>query len=273
MKMITSCSLRAYSHMKGIYMAIFLMFFTVSVLAQVEKRDTSVTSTAFNRWEVGFDLKPLFNKDEPYSVLAKFHLSRRWAIRLGLGSSLFSSTFDSTYLDNSVESTDQNTFQGAYNQQTAPRDIKENWKSNIGFQYQFKIGKISCYTATNVSIERTIQRYNSFFFKSLASPYLIDSLNPNLFRNKINIDALQIDNKTLGVFQVLGFQYHFNNYLSLSNEIEIGYSRINRKFLLQERLPPQSAQGFWALSSFINSGYSSVFFFKPFASLYLNYHF
>ena len=273
MIMMTLRSWRVYLAIKGFYTVLFLIFFTVSVLAQVEKKDSSIATTAFNRWEVGFDLKPLFNKDEPYNVIAKFHLTKRFSVRLGLGTSKLSLAIDSTYVQNWVQSIDQNTFVGAYGQLLAPKEIKKNWKVNIGCQYHLKISKVNCYTATILSIERTVLSYNSFTYKSLASPYLIDSLNPNIFRNKVNLDVFEINNKTLGISQILGFQYHFNRHLSISNEIEIGYYYVNRKFLIQERLPPKSAQGFSALSSFINNGCDNIFFFKPFASFFLNYHF
>ena len=246
---------------KGIYTALFILILSTSAFAQIELKDTTY-SVPFHKWEIGFDLKPLFRSDEPYNIFIKRYLKESRALRLGLFSS------DAQFYDDSLNISEIKL--------TPVRDIFQYWQSKrnkyksfgfeirLGYQFEFKKGAVSIYTATDLS-------YNAY------STHLIDGggsqsgdtsqvkpfegYNPFIGKN--------IKIKNYGFLQSMGVKYYLCRQLSIGVEatVRLTYST----FSFNYRELPYVDLVF--LKETTLKGHSSNVSFVPLMGLYLNYYF
>ncbi len=269
MKMTTFFA-KAHPSVKGIYLAIFLIFFAIPILAQVEKKDDTPVS---QKWEVGFDLKPLFRSDQPYNVMAKWHFTEKKAVRLRFGSASSTSSSDSIWLLNHDEilvGISKLQFYENY----PKRNKKINGQFSIGYQYSFIKRQISFYSATEFNYEQAHEDFNIFGgSRAFSNIYLLDSLKSNIYYNKQSLIYLKYRVKTMGVSQIIGVGYKFNNHLSLSSEFAFSFHRTSHYLSKDEQLPSNSSVVIETYSEFTSSGTNNEVFFKPLLGLYLNYHF
>lgn len=269
MKM-TTFSAKAHPSVKGIYLAIFLIFFAIPILAQVEKKDNTPVS---QKWEVGFDLKPLFRSDQPYNVMAKWHFTEKKAVRLRIGSASSTSSSDSIWLlnyDEILVGISKLQFYENY----PKRNKKINGQFSIGYQYSFIKRQISFYSATEFNYEQAHEDFNTFgASKAYSNLYLRDSLKSNIFYNKQSLFYLKYRVKTMGISQIIGIDYKFNNHLSISSEFAFSFHRTSHYLSKDEQLPSNSSVVIGTYSGFTSSGTNNEVFFKPLLGLYLNYHF
>ena len=245
---------------KGIYTALFILILTTTASAQIELKDNN-TAIPFHKWEVGVDLKPLFRSDEPYNVLVRWHFTERKAVRLGLGVADYSKTKDTFWI---VERK-LNTIQ--YDQFTRNNGKKMNWAIKLGYQYEFKQGKVSIYTASDFEwIRESIDFRTPFGFRgALIIPQ--EPVEP--FAGYQSIIRIQSRKNTLSLIQSLGFRYTINNYLSCAFETAINgqyiwfFSNVDKDPYLDLYYTKFTLKG----------GSETKFSFKPLMGLFLNYHF
>lgn len=257
---------------KGIYTALFFLILTTSVVAQIEMKDYA-TAIPFNKWEIGFDLKPLFRSDEPYNVLAKWHFTEKKTIRLRLGSGSSISSSDSVNLYNQdlprIEA-----LRLQYKENIPKQDKKINGQFSIGYQYSFINRQVCFYTATEFNYEQFREDFDAFggsrFF---LNTNLYDSLKSNIYYSKNSLTYLKYRAKTIGVSQIIGIGYKLNHHLSISTELVIGYYKASYYLSKVEYLPTNSSAVLETSSEFTSSGTNKGVFIKPLFGLYLNYHF
>jgi hypothetical protein len=258
---------------KGIYTAIFLLILTNSVFSQIEMKDNTTPAVPFHKWELGFDLKPLFQKDESYNMLVKWHFTEKKAIRLRIGSGSRSSSSDSINLDNKdflrIEAT-----RLQYQELLQTGGKKFNGQFSIGYQYSFINRQVSFYTATEFKYEQFQEDFNlKEGGVTFSNTNLYDSLKSNIYYHKTVLYELKHMSKTYGVSQIIGVGYKINPHLSISSEFAIGYFRTSKYIYTRELLPTNSSTVLQTSSEFTSGGTSKGFFIKPLLGLYLNYHF
>ena len=269
MKMTTFFA-KAHPSVKGIYLAIFLIFFAIPILAQVEKKDNTPVS---QKWEVGFDLKPLFRSDQPYNVMAKWHFTEKKAVRLRFGSAGSTSSSDSVSLLNQ-DNIRVGILRLQFSENFPKRNKKINGQFSIGYQYSFINRQISFYSATEFNYEQVHEDFNiSGGSKAFSNINLYDSLKSNIYYNRQNLIYLKNRIKTMGVSQIIGVGYKFNNHLSISSEFAISLYRTSYYLSKNEELASNSSVVFETYSEFTTSGTNNEVLFKPLLGLYLNYHF
>jgi hypothetical protein len=247
-------------------MAIFLIFFTVSSWAQVEKRDTTVT--AFYKWDISFDLKPLFRNEEPFSLLVKHYTSPTKAWRFGLGLFASRSPIDKRYLDRYTIDT-----QIIFVASKVSNQI--NTYVSVGKQFEKKKDKLILYTSSDVTA-------NFDFIKDKKGPVGFSypksfvGINPI---NKVYVDTIK-DYKSIALIfsQSLGVKYSFNKQISVSFEANgsLSFSRIldnvDSHGVLTSKDGPSAAVGDIPFTSY-DSRWFYFFKLNPLAHIYLSYHF
>jgi hypothetical protein len=244
---------------KGIYTALFILILTTTASAQIELKDNT-TAVPFHKWEIGFDLKPLFRSDESYNMLAKWHFTERKAVRLGLGTVDYSKTKDTSWITEKKAGTIQ------YDQYTRNIGKKMNWGIKLGYQYEFKQGKVSIYTASDFEwVRESIDFEVPYQFKG----ELIDQGAVQPFPGYQSIFLLRSRKTFLNLIQSLGIRYQINSYLSCAFETAIvgqyikwGYSAFEDPYINP-----------YFTKSTIKGGSESHFIFNPLMGMYLNYHF
>jgi hypothetical protein len=196
MKMTTFCSLQAYSHMKGIYMAIFLIFFTATCYAQK------------GNWELGVGIRPSTLKENPYSLMLKKYMSDKTAIRLGM-----STIYDAKNKEISFGYSFLDSLNHSYSYNYVKKD--KNFFANvfIGFQYGKKIKSTYFYGATDFSTAYKWEKSDPF-----PIPYNSKPLNMRP-EQQVQIATIK-NNKTweFGIRQSFGFNCYITSTVSLSIE-------------------------------------------------------
>jgi hypothetical protein len=248
---------------KGIYTALFILMLTIPVFSQVEQTDKTPIAAPFHKWEVGFDLKPLFRSDEPYNVLGKWHFTERKAVRVGLGTTNWSKMVDSFDIqENKVTNNNQNQVQ--YAQLTRNNSKKRRYDVKIGYQYEFRQGKIGIYTATDFNwLRETVD---------FLTPYQYGGGVPGLFEPFVGYQSIvYIVNKktTYSLIQSLGFKYNVNSYLSCSFETCLIGKYV--RFYYRKGENPYLDVDYTKYT--IKGGHETLLDFKPVMGLFINYHF
>jgi hypothetical protein len=257
---------------KGIYTALFILILTAPVFSQIEMKDNN-TVVSSPKWEIGFDLKPLFQKDESYNMLAKWHFTEKKAIRLRIGSGSSTSSADSIWLFNQdIIRTGVSKLQ--YSENYPKLDKKIGGQFSVGYQYSFIKRQVCFYTATEFNYEQIRNDFNTFGgSRGYANSNLYDSLKSNIFYNKNTLSYLKYRIRTYGVSQMVGIGYKFNHNLSVSSEFAISYYKTSHYLSKSEFLPPNSSAVLETSSELTSSGTNKGFLIKPLLGLYLNYHF
>ncbi len=250
---------------KGSYTALFILMLTVPVFSQVEQTDKTPIATPFHKWEVGFDLKPLFRSDEPYNVLGKWHFTERKAVRVGLGTANWSKATDSFnivgYKVAIVNGISDKTYE--YYEIKNSNTNKFDWEAKIGYQYKLKEGSTTVYTATDLSFAR--QRVEFLKNGVIAGP----DYPAKPFEGHDPLSNLYSKATRYRFIQSLGLEYFFNKNLSISAEIST-YIEFTSYYFTKMELPYSDI--FYSREQH-GGGSTRNFHFQPFAGLYLNYHF
>ncbi len=244
---------------KGIYTSLFILILSTSAFAQFELKDTT-HSVPFHKWEISVDLKPLFRSDEPYNVMAKWHFTDRKALRFGISMADYSKTQDTSWITEKRVGTIQ------YDQYTRNIGKKMNWAIKLGYQYEFKQGKISIYTASDFEWDtESIDFQTPFQFKG----ELIDQGAIQPFIGYQSIYLLRSRNTILNLIQSLGIRYHINSYLSCAFETALvgQYKKWGYHIFEDPYISP------YFIKSTIKGGSETHFILKPLMGLFLNYHF
>ncbi len=246
---------------KGIYIALCILILTVPAFAQVEMNSNN-TVPPYLKWEVSLDLKPLLRTDEPYNVMAKWHFTAKKALRLGLGTNNWSKNNDILLIYEYLFDNNQRTDQ--YLQLAHLDDKKVNWDIKIGYQYEFKQGKISLYTATDLNWIKQALDF-SIPVQVVSGPK--GTIPP--FLGYQSVSYIYYRKTTYSLIQSLGFKYSINNFLSCSFETSlIGQYT---EFIYDTAEHPYIDVSYTKRTT--KGGHGIHTSFKPLMGLFLNYHF
>ncbi len=248
---------------KGIYTALCILILTVPAFSQVEMNSNN-TVAPYLKWEVSVDLKPLFRSDEPYNVMAKWHFTEKKALRLGLGISDYSKTKDTFGINEIKYVNGQNQIQ--YDQFTRNFGNKMNWNIKLGYQYEFKQGKVSIYTASDFD---WVNEFIDFNVPIQNKGELIDKGAVQPFLGYQSIFLMQSRKTALNLIQSLGFKYHINSYLSCAFETAIigRYIKFSYNAVEDPYINP------YYTKFTVKGGSEKHLIFKPLIGLFVNYHF
>jgi hypothetical protein len=249
--------------LKGIYTALFILTLAVPVFSQVEQTDKTPIAAPFHKWEVGFDLKPLFRSDEPYNVLGKWHFTERKAVRIGLGTANWSKSNDTFSIEESKLDNNLKTIQ--YSQSTHNNAKKMNWNIKIGYQYEFNQGKITVYAATDFDWSKETLDFNTPLEIRGGLPGLVDS-----FSGYQSIWYIANRKNIYSIVQSLGFKYTLNSYISCAFETSLIGQYLTFDYGTNEN-PYYLKTGYLKATS--TKGNDTQLIFKPLMGLFINYHF
>lgn len=257
------------SAVKGMHTAVCIVLFSVSVLAQNTTLISKPDSMPFKKWEVSLDVKPLFRSDASYNIMAKWHFSERSALRMGLGTTAILSQKDTSrireyYLDGITQQMVTQYEQYRY----GPDETKYiNWEVKIGYQYEFKHGRISLYTASDLDwkIERTMFDVP---VEAVSGP--TGTVEP--FKGYQSVWGF-IDRKIYySIIQSIGFKYTINDYLSFTLETSFLAQYIEFNSGTSES-PYVSTPDKVYIKNTTLGGTANNFSFNPLMGLFINYHF
>jgi hypothetical protein len=262
MKKFLMCFCASTPPLKGIYTALFILMLTVPVFSQVEQTDKTPVTTPFHKWEVGFDLKPLFRSDEPYNVLIKRYLSKNQALRLGLGAADISSNKGNTNLGGEYYYTKDSII---YFGQNRDENLKEQkFSVFLGYQFQRQLRQLSLYCAADLFYQLTHYQ----FVVPVQGYFNYSGVDPTPKQIPLSGRTNNVD--IFGIKGILGLKYSFNHALSLSTEMALIFQSEHLKFSEGESFFSTT----FDLHSALNSSHTTnKLLFKPIMGIYLNYSF
>ena len=246
------------------------LYFSATIKAQSEKQDS-----AFKKWEVSFDLKPLFRSDQPYNVFIARNLTERKAIRVGLSVVDWGKTKDTViYSQMTLDSNNRNSI--GFGQFKVGDKTKFNFAFSIGYRYEFSKGKICLYSSTDIKYKKKYQ--NSVYPVSTSS--LGDVSQPAIdtltFQGYNSLSDLISETQSLFLIQSLGIRYYVNKSFSFSIESSLLFGYTKFKYAethLAALIYPYSTGRFDTTTANVENSQEYSFQFQPILGLYLNYHF
>ena len=252
---------------KGIYIALFVFLFVDFSFSQVVpvNKDSSVV---FKKWEVGLYLKPLFRSDAPYNIMAKWHFTEHKALRFGLGTTGFSQANDLTNVLEQLIDSDSVKVTTNFQQMQQIIVKKTNWDFKLGFQYEFKQGKISLYSATDLNWVK-----DDYYYFVPVAVFQFPQSPSATFTGYQSIQGINNRKNTYGLIQSIGLKYSLNTFLSCSIEssltlryLDYVFSKSNEPYTINSL--SQSIN-----DVYIQRGHETQINFIPFMGLFINYHF
>lgn len=254
------------SAVKSMHAAFCIVLFSVSVLAQNSSSINKPDSIPFHKWEVSLDVKPLFRNDAPYNIIGKWHFSERGALRLGLGTNIWSNKKDSFKLDEFIlDTAKQLTYIGFSQNQFGPNETRSTgYNIKIGYQYKLTEGIVELYSATDFEWSRNVTNYNV--------PFQIISYQQGANEPFINYQSIVSSISRLnsfGLIQSFGLSYRLKNFLSISFESSLKieyqefYNIVSESSIYKPEIHIQTLKG----------GNTIQFIFNPILGLFFNFYF
>ncbi len=252
---------------KSIYTVFFLILATASASAQTNKKD----STAFNKWEVSVDLKPLFGREEPYNLFVKRYLTERKVIRLGLWNAANNSIkFKQYSLTGRILNTVRDTLLFLQsNANNNPETIIE-YQIGLGFQYYLFKHKLGGYILSDLMYSYYNRRT---FYEGWGSVILKNDVpifsGTETFEGYDPTYKIDENAKTYSAKLGFGVNYKVNRYLSIAIEAAAIFQRTD--YYLRQLDKPFPDTRYERLI-YNDSNYQNLSF-NPMVGLYVNCHF
>ena len=267
MKKMSVCISHLCQSVASVTLLCISLYFSVTVRAQLEKQDST-----FKKWEVSFDLKPLFRSDQPYNVFIARNLTEKTSIRLGLSVADWGNTRDTSFFN---QLTYIDTVLANAGGQSRLKMISHfNLAIKVGLKYELKKGIVSIYGASDLGLQ--LQHYNfDAGGGSGAAGIGADTITLQGFQA---LTYLRTQTTQVNLIQSLGLKYKINQNLSFSIEtsLRFGLSESSYSSGMQPFDNPYKGGVTTILTTLVsNTGSQRNFSIEmlPFAGLYLNYHF
>jgi len=184
----------------------------------------SIAQYSTNNWEAGINLVPLTDKEAVYSLIFKRHLSKKNAIRFGVGGRYHTSK-DEDYRLLSDQVSSFGSFKISYEYELERKNYQVN--SFLGLQYAKGTKKLSLYGATDLVF--------NYEFEEIDAPKGVKYFTIDIPTSSYYVTLQLYKKKRIkyNLRQLLGIQYYVNNQFSISLEGGLTYS-FNQSLFKQE---------------------------------------
>jgi len=241
-----------------------LLLLTTTTYAQLMRKDTATTPTNAKHWEVGLDLKPLWEKSEPYNFVVRYFFKEKWALRGGVGFELDWSNDTFNIEERQVFATDPSL--GYYELYERQEQKYLSLQVFLGIQYRQGKGKLHCYNAADLFYHRNKDFYNvpvASNGRGVEPPVAIPD-----FARIVSIDNLKNGG---GIRVINGFDYRVLSNLSISAEIALlaqGY-----KYRAYTYTRDYSILGSETIKNTVEEGWNYAVKIEPLFRVFINYRF
>lgn len=247
--------------LRSLYPIMMLLLLTTTTYAQLMRKDTATTPTNAKHWEVGLDLKPLWDKDEPYNFVVRYFFKEKWAIRGGVGFELNWSHDTLDILQLSFEGNPPRRDGFALYEKSNSKQLSLH--TFLGVQYEPGNGKLRWYGVTE-----------AFYFN-----HRYDYIKPLTERSR-GIPDVPDFLRTVYVYRrqegggirlINGFRYQPLRNLSISTELALAAQGL--KYLNQVGIDDGRVINIDISKETIERGWRYTVDVKPLFRLFINYHF
>ncbi len=209
----------------SLHFALLLLLLLTATTAhtQLMRKDTAAT-LPHSKWEVGLDLKPIWDKSEPYNFVVRYFFKEKWALRGGLGLELNWSNDTLDVVERKLTEPDPTLRYELYESQESKYS---NLQVFLGIQYEQGKGKLRWYYATDIFYLRNKYYYNVPFATNGRDE--LTTVVPEFARI---VSQENIKNGG-GIRVINGFGYQLLPNVSISSEIAVlaqGFKYKNWKY-------------------------------------------
>ncbi len=243
-----------------LFLFAFLLLTATAAQAQLMRKDTATLPRS--KWEVGLDLKPIWDRSEPYNFVVRYFFKDRWALRGGMGLEMNWSK-DTLDVVESQLTAPSPTYR--YNLYEQFENKNSNFQVFLGIQFEQGEKKLKWYNAIDV-----------FYFKYenhyLAPVATFGRREESIVVNDFIKTSSQDNIKNGGGINVVnGFSYRIVSNLSISTEMAVVGQRF--KYMNQIDLRDYSVYGDETIKIIREEGWKHSIEVKPLFRVFINYHF
>jgi len=232
------------------------------------RKDTATTPTNTKHWEVGLDLKPLWEKDEPYNFVVRYFFKEKWALRGGLGFEL-SESKDTFRIFSSKLTTGAglDTLYSRYGLNEIQTDKNLSIQAFVGIQYEWSGKKLSLYNA----LDLFFTNYSRHYALPISDVHQQPSLAPAVISDFARVSV--VDNTTIGggIRLITGMRYYLSSNFSVSAEMALTAQGLKYENVLLIR--DESLFDDRTLKQTTTKGRSYAVKIEPLFRVFINYHF
>lgn len=240
---------------------LLLLLSATAATAQLMRKDT--TSFPHSKWEVGLDLKPIWDKSEPYNFVVRYFFKDKWALRGGVGLEL---NWSNDTLDIVKSQLTVGTPTYIYDAHETQKDENLYIQVFIGIHYELRRKNLSWYSAFDLFYTSREKHYNV--------PYSVHgraSEEPLKAPEFVWISSHDNTEATSGIRLINGFRYHLTPSLSTSTEIAL--TAQSSKYRSFSQLFDVSVYDTQTTKEISENGWNYSVKIAPLFRLFINYHF
>ncbi|MFN7115834.1 MAG: hypothetical protein ACK4TA_03495 [Saprospiraceae bacterium] len=243
---------------------LLLLLSATTATAQLMRKDTA--SFPRSKWEIGLDLKPIWDQREPYNFVVRYFFKEKWALRGGIG-------LEMNWVDDTLSTMVFGTIDTISRLNYLFRDDRETRRTNfnvfVGIQYERSIERLRWYAAADLFYTREKDRYWIPFRTTLS----IGNQNIPEQANSV-IDRMSL-REGGGIRLINGFRYHLLSRLSISAESSLIVQGVDfsDQMLIVNVNADNSLPNEQLDRHILGQGWTYDVAIKPFFRLFVNYHF
>lgn len=244
-----------------LFLFAFLLLTATAAQAQLMRKDTATLPRS--KWEVGLDLKPIWDRSEPYNFVVRYFFKDRWALRGGMG----------LEMNWSKDTLDVEERQNISPDPTLRYELYElqeqkhmNLQIFLGIQHRYGKGKLQWYNAVDLFYFRIKDYYDvpvATNGRGVEPPVTVPDFVRIVFINNIKNGG--------GVRVINGLDYRLSPDISISTEIALLAQGFEYKAHTYTR--DNSVFGNETFKNKIQNGWSYSLKIEPLFRFFINYHF
>ncbi len=238
---------------------LLLLLSATAATAQLMRKDTA--SFPRSKWEVGLDLKPIWDQREPYNFVVRYFFKEKWALRGGMGLEL---NWTDDTLSTRVTETVDTVVRLKYLIWEDRETRRTNFNVFVGIQYERSMERLRWYAAADLFYTRDKDRYWIPFVTTLnvGNQTIPEQANFVIDQTSIREGG--------GIRLINGFRYQLLSSFSVATEMALIVQGVNFKtgnLSANDSLPNPLTK------HVIGQGWTYDVAIKPFFRLFVNYHF
>jgi len=242
-----------------LFLFAFLLLSTTAAQAQLMRKDTA--NLPRSKWEVGLDLKPIWDRSEPYNFVVRYFFKDRWALRGGMG-------LEMNWSKDTLDIEERQITGSSLRYELFEFQEREylNLQAFLGIQYEQKAEKLRWYGATD------------FFYFKYLDDYTVPTgaygtPDPQIgpVQDFARIILRWDRQEGFGVKMISGLRYQFLPKLSISSEIAL-ISQVH-KYSVQTSNRYGGERGNDYFKSVFERGHQYAIDLEPLFRVFINYHF
>jgi hypothetical protein len=251
------------------YLALLLLALlttTTAAHAQLMRKDTA--SLPRSKWEVGLDLKPIWDQREPYNFVVRYFFKDRWVLRGGVGLEMNESkdTFR-IFSWKLMSGAGLDSLYPRYGLNQIQKTRTLSTQAFVGIQREWNNKRLSLYSAIDLFFKSHSEQYGL----PVSEVNQLSSEAPAVISDFTRLSV--VDKSTLGggIRLINGFRYYLFSDFSVSAEMALTAQRLEYEDYLIVR--DESMLGDRTLKQTTVKGRNFTLEMQPLFRVFINYHF